>query len=70
MTRLTNRRKPHDLGRGNQQHMEDLVDFSLFKGLTRQVCHNNYHHHNNCDISYTLREDLLQERSEGRQLRV
>ena len=35
MVRLTSKKKTNDIGRRAQKELEELVDFSLLKGLTR-----------------------------------
>lgn len=35
MVRLSNRKKSCDLGRRAQEELEELVDFSSFKGITK-----------------------------------
>ena len=34
MVRLSSKKKSHDVGRRAQQDLEELVDFSSFKGIT------------------------------------
>ena len=38
MVRLTNRKRSHDLGGAGREELDQLTDFSLLQGLTRQVC--------------------------------